>query len=107
MNVHIQLLIGSPLPRTCLTLHPSPLLTPHACNQVLAAGGEAAVAAVQAELALTERALHRNPKSYATWHHRRYLVAQGMCSLEHELALVGGVLRGERGACVGKGLYRQ
>ncbi|PSC76033.1 Geranylgeranyl transferase type-2 subunit alpha [Micractinium conductrix] len=59
-----------------------------ALGPVLAAGGEAAVAAVQAELALTERALHRNPKSYATWHHRRYLVAQGMCSLEHELALV-------------------
>jgi hypothetical protein len=59
---------------------------------VLEAGGEAAVAAVAGELALTERALAKNPKSYATWHHRKWVVAKGMCSLERELQLVGKLL---------------
>jgi geranylgeranyl transferase type-2 subunit alpha len=54
----------------------------------LDSGGEAAVAAVNAELALTERALRANPKSYAAWHHRRWAVAKGFCSLERELSLV-------------------
>jgi geranylgeranyl transferase type-2 subunit alpha len=52
-------------------------------------GPEAAEAAVSEELALTERCLIRNPKSYAAWHQRRWLVGLGVVpSLEHELALV-------------------
>ena len=61
-------------------------------SPVIDAGGEAAVAAVAAELALTERALMRNPKSYATWHHRRWAVASGFCSLEREIQLVEKLL---------------
>lgn len=70
-----------------------PQLTPdhlgaHSVCQVLDAGGEAAVAAVAGELALIERALQKNPKSYSAWHHRRWIVAKGFCSLERELQLV-------------------
>ena len=59
---------------------------------VLAAGGDAALAAVAGELALTERAVLRNPKSYAAWHHRRWVVGHRFSSLEAELALVGRLL---------------
>ncbi|KAI3437691.1 hypothetical protein D9Q98_000140 [Chlorella vulgaris] len=62
---------------------------------VLEAGGEAAVAAVAGELALTQRALLKNHKSYSTWHHRRWVVAKGFCSLEHELQLVNMLLDGD------------
>lgn len=51
-------------------------------------GFEAADAAVRTELQLTETALQKNPKSYASWHHRKWLVELGVVSLEHELKLV-------------------
>eukprot|EP00887_Chlorella_sp_A99_P001811 scaffold19.g1811.t1 len=62
---------------------------------VLAAGGEAAVAAAAGELAVTERALHRNPKSYSTWHHRKWVVGHRLSSLERELELVGQLLQAD------------
>ena len=51
-------------------------------------GAEAAEAAVEAELRLTEGALRKNPKSYASWHQRKWLVQLGVVPLEGELALV-------------------
>ena len=41
-----------------------------------------------AELRLTEAALRKNPKSYAAWHQRRWLVQLGVAPLQGELALV-------------------
>ena len=55
-------------------------------------GGEGlkeAVDAIKFELKLTESALHKNPKSYATWHHRKWLVDQGVVPLKQELQLLG------------------
>jgi len=42
--------------------------------------------------AQTQAALRKNPKSYGTWHHRRWVVCQGHCSLERELALCAQLL---------------
>ena len=42
----------------------------------------------QGELELTEKALRKNPKSYAAWFHRRWVVRHGHCSLDNELALI-------------------
>ncbi|KAI8105294.1 hypothetical protein M9435_000461 [Picochlorum sp. BPE23] len=61
-------------------------------ESIIEKGGDEAVAAVKEELVVTERALFKNPKSYATFHHRRWVVSSGFCSLEHELDLVEKLL---------------
>ncbi len=48
----------------------------------------AAREAVAVELALTLRGLLENPKSYAAWHHRGWVVEHGAADLQQELALV-------------------
>lgn len=48
----------------------------------------AARAAVAAELKLTLEGLRANPKSYAAWHHRGWVVQRGAADLQEELALV-------------------
>jgi len=58
----------------------------------LAAGGADGVAAAEAELALTEKALRRNPKSYAAWHARRWVVGYRLTSLAAEVRLVDALL---------------
>jgi geranylgeranyl transferase type-2 subunit alpha len=59
---------------------------------ILEGGGDVAVEAVTHELGLTEKALMKNPKSYSTFHHRKWIVSSGFCSLEHELVLVEKLL---------------
>ena len=51
-------------------------------------GSVAARNAAEAELALSERALRKNPKSYASWHHRRWVIEKGLTPLERELQLL-------------------
>lgn len=59
---------------------------------IIEGGGDEAVQAVEHELGLTEKALMKNPKSYSTFHHRKWIVSRGFCSLEHELVLVERLL---------------
>lgn len=62
-----------------------------ALEPVLAAGGEAAVRAAEGELALTQACLSENPKSYSTWHHRKWVTGFRLNTLEHELQLINKV----------------
>ena len=68
--------------RSCTTSrHRAPLL------QEEPGPGEAQRLA-ERELDLTEKAVRKNPKSYAAWHHRRWVVEQGLCPVDKELDLV-------------------
>ena len=68
---------------------PNVLCRRTALGPVLAdAASDGARAAVATELALTLRALQVNPKSYAAWHHRGWVVERGAADLQQELALV-------------------
>ena len=51
-------------------------------------GHEEAEKAVQFELKLTESGLRKNPKSYAAWHHRKWLVDQNLVPMDKELELL-------------------
>lgn len=51
-------------------------------------GPEVAKALAQQELQLTQAALGRNPKSYGSWHHRKWIIQMRLVSLDDELKLV-------------------
>ncbi|EFJ47256.1 hypothetical protein VOLCADRAFT_117940 [Volvox carteri f. nagariensis] len=59
-----------------------------ALGPVFESGGEQAQRASEGELALTQACLLENPKSYSTWHHRKWVVGRGLAPLERELHLV-------------------
>eukprot|EP00798_Chlamydomonas_sp_ICE-L_P016048 gene16048-22184_t len=59
------------------------------------AGGDAAQKASNGELALTQACLADNPKSYSTWHHRKWIVLKGYADLQAELELIGKALEAD------------
>lgn len=56
------------------------------------AKGEERIVLVMNEFTLTEKALHKNPKSYCAWHHRKWLVHRGLSSPDTELYLCNKML---------------
>lgn len=56
------------------------------------ATGEERIGLVMNEFTLTEKALQKNPKSYCTWHHRKWLVLRGLSSPDTELYLCDKML---------------
>ena len=51
-------------------------------------GPEVAQALARQEVQLTQAALGRNPKSYGSWHHRKWIIQMRLVSLDDELKLV-------------------
>ena len=51
-------------------------------------GSEAAMKTARQELQVTQAALIRNPKSYGSWHYRKWITEQRLLPLEEELQLV-------------------
>lgn len=64
-----------------------------AFEEKLKNGGDEAIEISKTELDLTEKALMKNPKSYAAWHHRKWIISWGFSSLEHEIHLVEKLLQ--------------
>mmetsp|Transcript_5489 Transcript_5489/g.18568 ORF Transcript_5489/g.18568 Transcript_5489/m.18568 type:complete len:224 (+) Transcript_5489:271-942(+) len=50
-------------------------------------------ALLEGDLALVEKALRANPKSYGAWYHRKWLVQKGESSLPREMKLCGMLLK--------------
>lgn len=53
-----------------------------------AEGPEAAKAVAAQELQVTQKALMKNPKSYSSWHYRKWITEHLLLPLDKELQLV-------------------
>ena len=51
-------------------------------------GHEVAQKIAQQEMQVTQAALTRNPKSYSSWHHRKWIIQTHLVPLDAELRLV-------------------